>query len=462
MSVRHLSLSYSSPYRFRFRFQAAVDPVGFDGDAVDPVGLELHLPRDAARVRWTPVGLEPGATIPAWTPLAEAATPQGSAFLAAGTDVRVLEGFTGRQPARLEVSSSWRPAPDDLTPREVWLRHFAWLRLCDPVGGGPVPSTVVPDRLFVSLFDPEPLAVPETAPAPTEVLAAITAWHRAMDARVPVTLIVTRDQARAWTPAPDVEFELDVLATDAVYPAHHPGLALARRLYPYGFDRLRYAWTDLETLRLFEAALSRRPEAGAIPVRLSGGAVCGVARLAPWSRIDPAVLGAPAGALLVQGGLLTGTAAGLAPVVHPADRAWTWLTADDRREFLWFMNPGFARDSSSPLFASHYLPWVRRELGAGLRGERRFCIACNRCEVHCPAGLDPQHLWKCLRKGFDAEAREHGLRRCLECGLCSYACPSKIELADELRAARAKASRVRSSAPTAASPEAARRKEESP
>ncbi|MBU1244425.1 4Fe-4S dicluster domain-containing protein, partial [Myxococcota bacterium] len=59
----------------------------------------------------------------------------------------------------------------------------------------------------------------------------------------------------------------------------------------------------------------------------------------------------------------------------------------------------------------------------------------------CPAGLDPQHLWKCLRKGFIEEAQSHGLSRCLECGLCSYACPSKIELAQDFRVARGKASR---------------------
>jgi len=460
LPVRHLSLSCSSAYRFRFREDAAVEPVGFDGDALEPIGLELHIPKDAGGLRWSSRGLEQGVSIPAWMPLAEAPTPWGSATLAMAADVRVLEGYDRRAPARLEVTSPWRPAPDALTPRQVWLRHFAWLRFRDPVAGGPVPATLVPDRLFVSLFDPEPLAAPAVKPAPAEVLAAIAAWHRAMETEVPVTLIVSREQARVWkTDEPgfepdEVGFELDVLATDAVYPAHHPGLALARRLYPYGFDRLRYAWTDWETLALFEAALARRPEAGTIPMRLQGGTVRGVARLAPWSRIDPAALGCPAGALLVQGGLLTGTAAGSAPVVHPADRAWTLMTADDRREFLWFMNPGFARDSSSPLFASHYLPWVRRELGAGLRGERRFCIACNRCEVHCPAGLDPQHLWKCLRKGFDAEAVEHGLRRCLECGLCSYACPSKIELADEFRQARAKARRARTTPAAAAATEA--------
>ncbi len=435
MSVRHLTLPFSSPYRFRFRAEPSSAPVVIDGSG------ELRVGRSEGGLGWSSRGLEPGAVIPAWEPLAQAATPWGAASLAVGCDVRVLAGFDRRAPARLEVAGTWTPAPAELSDREVWLRHFAWLRLRDPVRGGVLPATVVPDRLFVSLFDPEPLVVPAPVVEPEALLPALAAWRRAMGAPVPVTLIATREQAERWRGTDVDDFELDVLATDGVYPAHHPGLAFARRLYPYGFGRLRYAWTDVETLHLFEAALARRPEAGAVPLRLAGCRRDGVARVAPWSVIDPGVLDAPAGALLVQGGLLTGTAAGPEPVVSPADRAWTFLTADDRREFLWFMNPGISRDSSSPLFVSHYLPWVRRELGAGLRGERRFCIACNRCEVHCPAGLDPQHLWKCLRHDFMAEAKEHGLARCLECGLCSYACPSKIELSGEFRRAREKLAR---------------------
>jgi ferredoxin len=357
------------------------------------------------------------------------------------SDVRVIEPFAGSRPALLETVSEGRPAPDGMNARDVWLRHFSWMRMRDPVRGDLVPAGVVPDRLFLHLFDPEPFALPTPDATPAAVLPAIEAWHRAMERPVPVTLLVTRAQAPLWSSV-EVPYELDLLETDGIYPAHHPGLAMSRKLYPYGFGRLHYAWTGLETLTSFAAAEARLPEAATLPLLLAGCRPDGIARVAPWSRIDRAQLGAPEGALLVQGGLLTGTAGGDAPFVHPRDRAWTFLTTDERREFLWFMNPGFTRDSSSPLFVSRYLPWVRRELGAGLRGERRFCIACNRCETHCPVGLDPQHIWKCLRKGFTGEAQAHGLSRCLECGLCSYACPSKIELVSDFRIARGKAARA--------------------
>ncbi|MBU1412240.1 4Fe-4S dicluster domain-containing protein [Myxococcota bacterium] len=432
--MRFLSTSWSGPYRFRFR-----GAPGGGAVSVATSGL-LEIPRIDAGFSWEGSALEAGKIIPAWSPVATAAGAFGRVPLAVPYDVRVIEPFSAGRPARLETMGEGRPAPESMIARDVWLRHFTWMRMRDPVRGGLMPADVVPDRLFVHLFDPEPFALPTIDPSPDGVLPAIDAWHRAMERPVPVTLIVSRAQAPLWSKV-DVPFDLDILETDEIYPAHHPGFAMARKLYPYGFGRLRYAWTGLETLISFLAAQARQPEAATMPLLLAGCRPDGIARVAPWSLIDRDHLGAPEGTLLVQGGLLTGKSAGETPIAHPRDRAWTFLTADDRREFLWFMNPGFTRDSSSPLFVSRYLPWVRRELGAGLRGERRFCIACNRCETHCPAGLDPQHLWKCLRKGFIEEAQSHGLSRCLECGLCSYACPSKIELAQDFRVARGKASR---------------------
>ncbi len=436
LPVRFLDLKFSSPYLFRFRGEPGRDRISPE------VTGELEIPRIDAGLTWEGNALAPGRIVPAWTPIAFASGDFGRIPLTVAADVRVVEPFSGGRPAVLQVVGDCRPAPSGMSAREIWLHHFTWLRLRDPVRGGVVAAGVIPDRLFVNLFDPEPFTAQPADLSPEAVLGAISAWHRAMEKTVAVTLIVERNGAVAWKKAPEPGFELDVLVTDALYPAHHPGIAFARGLYPYGFGRLRYAWTDLRSLTLFEAAETRQPEAGTLPLLLAGCRPDGVARVLPWSRLDRDRLGAPEGSLLVQGGLLTGTAGGPQPVVHPGDRAWTFLTADDRREFLWFMNPGFTHDSSSPLFVSRYLPWIRRDLGAGLRGERRFCIACNRCETHCPAGLDPQHLWKCLRKGFDEEARSHGLARCLECGLCSYACPSKIELVRDFRAARGKAARA--------------------
>jgi Na+-transporting NADH:ubiquinone oxidoreductase subunit A len=41
----------------------------------------------------------------------------------------------------------------------------------------------------------------------------------------------------------------------------------------------------------------------------------------------------------------------------------------------------------------------------------------------------PQFTLKCLLADELEEALAHGLLDCVQCGLCSYVCPSKIELA---------------------------------
>ena len=44
-------------------------------------------------------------------------------------------------------------------------------------------------------------------------------------------------------------------------------------------------------------------------------------------------------------------------------------------------------------------------------------------------GLDPSFLWKLCKEELYEEAAQYGLLRCSRCGLCSYTCPSKLDLA---------------------------------
>lgn len=64
------------------------------------------------------------------------------------------------------------------------------------------------------------------------------------------------------------------------------------------------------------------------------------------------------------------------------------------------------------------------------------CLRCGKCIDHCPAGLQPVKIkeafefkdWDRLIK-LDADA-------CISCGLCSWVCPSKIELTHKLSSAK--------------------------
>lgn len=64
--------------------------------------------------------------------------------------------------------------------------------------------------------------------------------------------------------------------------------------------------------------------------------------------------------------------------------------------------------------------------------EERNCIRCNRCIDVCPMGLAPCDLDIHNRKGLHQEFKEnHGLD-CMQCGSCSYVCPSKRQLVQSI------------------------------
>jgi Na+-transporting NADH:ubiquinone oxidoreductase subunit A len=63
-------------------------------------------------------------------------------------------------------------------------------------------------------------------------------------------------------------------------------------------------------------------------------------------------------------------------------------------------------------------------------------VACNACTKVCPVEILPQLAFKSLLADDIEEALAHGLLDCVECGLCTYVCPAKIELCHHLTAAK--------------------------
>ena len=108
----------------------------------------------------------------------------------------------------------------------------------------------------------------------------------------------------------------------------------------------------------------------------------------------------------------------------------------DREELFGFIRPGINKPSYSTAFLSAF----RRRpftMDCGQHGEARACVNCGTCAAICPVDILPQFTMKCLVVDEVEEALAHGLLDCAECGLCTYACPSKIELREVFRAAKA-------------------------
>jgi len=62
------------------------------------------------------------------------------------------------------------------------------------------------------------------------------------------------------------------------------------------------------------------------------------------------------------------------------------------------------------------------------KAEEKPCIKCARCVDHCPMGLLPTTLAHLVKKEKWEELEKYHIMDCIECGCCSYVCPSKIPL----------------------------------
>lgn len=69
------------------------------------------------------------------------------------------------------------------------------------------------------------------------------------------------------------------------------------------------------------------------------------------------------------------------------------------------------------------------------------CIMCSSCIDVCPTGLDPVLIMKAQRARDKDALLQLDVNNCIECGLCSYICPSKIPLTEEIRKAKRTVSR---------------------
>lgn len=113
------------------------------------------------------------------------------------------------------------------------------------------------------------------------------------------------------------------------------------------------------------------------------------------------------------------------------------LSGDRKGRCLAWMLPGITTSSSFRAFLSSWFKRPDRGLNTSMHGEIRSCISCNQCVRLCPVDIMPNLAWKALLADEIEEALAHGLLDCVECGLCSYGCPSKIELSEVLREAKA-------------------------
>ncbi|MDO8847795.1 MAG: electron transport complex subunit RsxC [Coriobacteriia bacterium] len=82
---------------------------------------------------------------------------------------------------------------------------------------------------------------------------------------------------------------------------------------------------------------------------------------------------------------------------------------------------------------------VPKGMAAPAIADDQPCMRCGRCPQTCPMGLEPYALATFAdRRMWDAAAKRNVLD-CIECGVCSYVCPTKRPLLQLIRLAKAAA-----------------------
>ena len=68
--------------------------------------------------------------------------------------------------------------------------------------------------------------------------------------------------------------------------------------------------------------------------------------------------------------------------------------------------------------------------------EESPCIRCSRCVDHCPAHINPTDINQAILKGDVSYCDSLHADQCMECGICSFVCPAKRNLAQSVKLAK--------------------------
>ncbi|MBF0224011.1 MAG: NADH:ubiquinone reductase (Na(+)-transporting) subunit A [Desulfobacterales bacterium] len=156
------------------------------------------------------------------------------------------------------------------------------------------------------------------------------------------------------------------------------------------------------------------------------------------SPIEDIIAGAIIGetpARIIVGGIFKGYKSAANSFLGLYETSVMLVSESREKELFGFLRPGFNKPSYSRTFLS-YFNKVSQKVDCNLHGEERACISCGACASVCAVDMLPQFVFKCILADEIEEALSYGLLDCVECGLCTYVCPSKIEISEILKKAK--------------------------
>lgn len=136
---------------------------------------------------------------------------------------------------------------------------------------------------------------------------------------------------------------------------------------------------------------------------------------------------------IISGGLLTGKKISLSEYLSDDDTSIQVVIEDKERILLSFFRLGFNNLTLTKTWITGFFPKASYEISTNNNGEERACIQCGYCYDVCPVDVMPSLLMKAATIN-DIEKMEFlSIHECVECELCTFICPSKIEIGQHIR-----------------------------
>lgn len=134
----------------------------------------------------------------------------------------------------------------------------------------------------------------------------------------------------------------------------------------------------------------------------------------------------------IAGGLFTGTKVSAEDVMSPNDRALQMMGEDRERTPFALLRLGFQHLTLFRTWGAGFFPDAERDATTSNHGEERACVQCHACIDVCPVELMPNLVFKAALEQDIEKMEKTFIHDCVDCGLCTFVCPSKIELAQHI------------------------------
>jgi len=136
---------------------------------------------------------------------------------------------------------------------------------------------------------------------------------------------------------------------------------------------------------------------------------------------------------IISGGLLTGHKLHLDKYLSDDDTALHVSKEDTERIPLFFFRLGWNNMTMLKTWGSGFLPPQTHSISTNNNGEERACVQCGYCIDVCPVQIMPSLIMKASISN-NIEKMEHlFINDCIHCELCTFVCPSKIEIVQHIK-----------------------------